>query len=125
MSDEPRISEAEWIVMKVVWAEGAATANKIVEQLAQTQPWKPKTIRTLIGRLAAKGIVTYNKVGREYVYRPAVSEDACLREETRSFLQRAGAAALTPILAAFIEEQTLSAEEIEELKAILDKKGGE
>lgn len=124
MSNKPRISEAEWAVMKVLWCESPITANRIIATLAEAKPWKPKTVRTLINRLLSKGVIIFDKHGREYLYRPVVSEADCLQTETRSVIQKAGAKALKPILAAFIEEQALSEEDIRELRGILDKKEG-
>ena len=45
-----------------------------------------------------------------------------MRQEAQSLLSRAGAAALKPMLAAFLAEQKLSDREIEELRQILDQK---
>ena len=125
MAEKPKISDAEWAVMNVLWEKSPVTANEIVAKLEQSRSWNPKTIRTLINRLVNKGVVAYEKAGRQHLYRPAVSRDECLRKETQSFFRRAGAAAIKPMLAAFIEEEELSSEEIQELKDILEKKGGE
>lgn len=124
MNDKPKISAAEWEVMKILWAKSPATANEVVEALRPKTSWKPKTIKTLINRLVSKGAVGFEKNGREYHYSPQITEDECIKAETTSFLQRAGKAAVKPMLAAFIEEQQLSNDDIAELKQILDKKGG-
>ncbi len=124
MTNKPKISEAEWQVMKVLWRKSPATANEVVDQLSDTTDWNPKTVKTLINRLVSKGAISFEKDGRQYKYSPVLSEDECVRAETSSFLQRAGAAAVKPMLAAFIEEQELSDDDIAELKRILDKKGG-
>jgi BlaI family transcriptional regulator, penicillinase repressor len=118
----PRISEAEWVVMKRLWAASPATANTVVESLAGETDWNPKTIRTLLTRLVQKKALGYKKDGREYLYYPLVKEDACVRAESRSFLQRVYGGALKPMLAAFLESENLSADEIAELKRILDQK---
>jgi len=125
MEIRPKISEAEWAVMKVLWDKSAATANEVVEALSDTSSWKPKTIRTLINRLVAKEAVGFEKNGRVYRYYPLVTQVQCVHAETISFLSRAGGTALKPMLAAFIEEQQLSAEDVAELKQILEKKGTE
>jgi len=123
MKDTPKISDAEWQVMKVLWQKSPVTANYIVEKLTAQTEWMPKTIRTLISRLTAKNAVGFDKTGRQYMYYPLLSEEECVRQETRSFMSRVRTAALKPMLAAFLEEENLSKEEIEELKCILDKKG--
>ena len=123
MENRPKISDAEWHVMKVLWEKSPVTANEIVEKLAAETDWKPKTIRTLISRLTAKDAIGFDKTGRQYMYFPVLSEEECVRQETRSFMSRIRTGALKPMLAAFLEEENLSQEEIDELKCILDKKG--
>jgi BlaI family penicillinase repressor len=123
MENRPKISDAEWQVMKVLWEKSPVSANDIVEKLGSETSWKPKTIRTLISRLAAKDAIAYNKDARQYMYYPLLCEEECVRQETRSFMSRVRATALKPMLAAFMEDENLSQEDIEELKSILDKKG--
>lgn len=121
MSTMPKITEAEWTVMKVFWQKSPRTANQAVEQLSDTG-WNPKTIRTLINRLQKKKALDFEKDGRRHRYFPLVAEHECVRQEAQSLLSRAGAAALKPMLAAFLQEQKLSSKEIEELKQILNQK---
>ena len=59
MSDLPQISEAEYEVMKIVWKHAPINTNEITEKLLQSTSWSPKTIQTLIKRLATKGVLTY------------------------------------------------------------------
>lgn len=121
MNTMPKITEAEWTVMKVFWKKAPRTANEVVKAL-DNSGWNPKTIRTLINRLQKKNALSFEKDGREHLYFPLVKEHECVRQEAQSLLSRAGTAALKPMLAAFIEEQSLTAKEIDELKQILDQK---
>ena len=43
MSQLPRISEAEWEIMKICWARSPITAQDIIDTLAVTDAWHPKT----------------------------------------------------------------------------------
>jgi BlaI family penicillinase repressor len=122
MKAMPRISESEWSVMHALWEAGEATANEVVERLSDSTTWKPKTVKTLINRLVQKKAVGFEKKGREYLYRPLVNEEECKRAESRSFLERVYGGATKPMLAAFLETERLSADEISELKRILDDK---
>ncbi len=123
MKTVPKISESEWLVMQVLWSKGPLTANEVVEELVKKTKWKPKTIKTLISRLMSKKAVTFHKEGRMYRYYPAVSEGKCVHTETRSFLRRVYRGATRPMLAAFLEDAELSAEDVKEFKKILDQKG--
>ncbi|MHC4165448.1 MAG: BlaI/MecI/CopY family transcriptional regulator [Planctomycetota bacterium] len=119
MKKTPRISEAEWQVMKVLWKTSPRTANDIVEELTGRTHWKRETIRTLINRLVGKKVLKFEKKGRQYHYSPRVTEAECIRAETESFVKRFGTGSIEPMLAAFVEEEELPAEKIARLRQIL------
>jgi BlaI family penicillinase repressor len=119
----PRISDAEWLVMQVLWSTPGATADDVVEALGGRVTWSSRTIRTLINRLLQKKALKYEKEGRKYRYFPAVNQEHCIRQERRSFVQRVYGGTIAPMLAAFIDDAELSAEDIKELKRMLDQKG--
>jgi BlaI family penicillinase repressor len=123
MKKSPRISDAEWMVMQVLWSKPGLTADEVVATLKGKVAWNDRTIRTLINRLLQKKALAYEKEGRKYRYRPAVSQEQCVRQERRSFIRRVYGGTVKPMLAAFIEDARLSPEEIEELKRMLDRKG--
>jgi BlaI family penicillinase repressor len=123
MKSLPRISEAEWLVMTVLWSDGPLTANEVVGELARKTEWKPKTIKTLIHRLLKKKAIRFEREGRGYRYYPAVSENECVRQERTSFARRVYGGAMKPMLAEFLEDADLSAEDIADLKKILEQKG--
>jgi BlaI family penicillinase repressor len=125
MKKLPKISESEWLVMRVLWSKSPLTANEVVEKLTGKTKWKPKTIKTLITRLTKKKALKFKKEGRKYRYYPAVSKDECVHMERRSFVRRVYGGTSRPMLAAFLEDAELSAEDIAELKKILEQKAEE
>jgi BlaI family penicillinase repressor len=122
MGQPPTISNAEWLVMKVIWAKSSATAAEVVEALEGETAWKPKTIMTLLNRLAKKGALRFKKEGRAYRYFPVIGEAETIKAESRSFVERVYGGALTPMLVSFLEEAELSQEEIGDLKRLLDRR---
>ena len=124
MSSIPKVSEAEWQVMNVLWEQSPLTVKEIVAMLSKRTDWHLETIRTLVNRLEKKGAIGYEKQGRRYHYFPRLNRTQCVQLEAESVLSRTGTAVLKPILAAFIEQEDLSAEEIDELRQILEKKKG-
>jgi len=121
MKKTPKISEAEWEVMKVLWNDSPVTANDVVRVLSGKTPWKRETIRTLINRLVQKKAVGFEKKGRQYHYFPLVTESECIKAEARSFLKRLGGGSIEPMLTAFVEEEHLSAEQLARLRKMLKK----
>ena len=116
----PQISEAEWVVMKVLWAHSPRTTNQVVEALADQTDWKPKTIHTLLSRLVRKEALAFQRQGRLYEFRPLVTAEDCQHDAARSFLARFFDGELAPLLAHFVEREKLSAPEVERLKRILE-----
>jgi len=118
----PRISDAEWLVMQVLWSRPGLTADEVVEALKGKVAWSARTIRTLLNRLLQKKALKYEKEGRKYRYFPTVNQEQYIRQERRSFVQRVYGGTIAPMLAAFIDDAKLSPEDIEELKRMLDRK---
>jgi len=118
----PKISDAEWTVLKIVWQLKAPTARDVVEQLKDDSDWKPKTIHTLLGRLVQKGALATEKPEREYVFKPLVTERECRQSASRSFLEKVFDGEIAPFLSCFLERKKLTRKQIDELKAILEEK---
>ena len=123
MKKAPRISETEWEVMKVVWAQAPCSAGQIIEALTRRDPtWHPKTVRAFLNRLVRKGALGFKKEGRAYFYRAVVKEEDCVSAASASFLERVFGGSLMPMLAHFVERKKLSEEEIHELRRLLKNK---
>jgi BlaI family transcriptional regulator, penicillinase repressor len=122
MNEAMKITEAEWIVCQVVWSRSPLTANEIVDNLAGSTQWNPRTIKTLLNRLVKKQVLGFESHGREYLYFPRLEKEECVRIHTESFVKRVFDGAAGAMLATFLKDRQLSAKEIAELKAILDKK---
>jgi BlaI family penicillinase repressor len=122
MSGVPKISQAEWWVMKTLWSESPLTANEIVAELTEKTEWKPKTIKTLIHRLLRKGAVHFEKEGAQYKYYPVVSKAECVRAERRCFVRRVYGGEMKPVLEDFLKEAELSEENGNHFKQILEEK---
>jgi BlaI family penicillinase repressor len=123
MPNSPRISEAEWEIMKTLWKRAPQTANELAERLAPKNHWSPCTVKTLINRLVAKGILGRAKQGRAFLFRPLVKEADCVLAATESFLDRVFDGSLNPLLARLVEQRKLTRKQIDELKRILEEKG--
>ncbi|HBP64698.1 MAG TPA: CopY/TcrY family copper transport repressor [Desulfosporosinus sp.] len=122
MKSTPQISDAEWVVMKVLWNESPLGSSDVINELKDTTDWKPKTIKTLLSRLVIKNALSYEVGSRGYLYYPLVPENECAKEEAKSFLSRVYNGSLNLLVKNFIENKELSSEEIVELKKLLEDK---
>ena len=109
--------------MKVLWAKAPCSAGEIIQTLASADPtWHPKTVKTYLTRLVRKKALGFRKEGRGYLYRPLVAETECVSAASESFLERVFGGSLKPMLAHFVEHKKLSANEIRELRDLLEER---
>lgn len=120
MNDMPKISEAEYEIMKAVWKNAPISTNEVVE-LFEGGNWSPKTVQTLLARLVKKGALGYEKRGRVFVYSPLIDEEEYRREESSSFLKKFYNGALNSMVLNFIDGDKLSPDDIDELTRTLEK----
>jgi len=122
MPSLPNISESEWSVMEALWESSHQTASELTKTLRPTMNWAENTVRTLLTRLIDKGAVkTSENDSGTRTYLPAVKREACVRAEGESFMQRIFGGAAKPLLVHFARNSKLTAEEVRELKKILDQ----
>lgn len=122
MKNLPRISEAEYQVMEIVWKNFPISTNEVVEILAQKTEWSPKTIQTLLTRLTKKGALSYEKKSRSFIYSPNVKKEDYINQESKSFLNRFYNGTLNSMVLNFLEQNKLNEDDIEELREILNNK---
>ncbi|MFB5675184.1 penicillinase repressor BlaI [Paenibacillus terreus] len=118
----PRISEAEWEVMNVLWEKAPRTASEVIHALQEKTDWKPKTIRTLLDRLVKKEVVGVNQSYKVYAFIPLYTQNECQIAEAKSFLNRIYGGTMKSMLVQFFEEQSITEEEMNELRTILQEK---
>lgn len=116
------ISDAEWLVMQIVWKNKSVTAAEVIEQLSTQARWSHRTIRTLLARLVEKGALSTVAEGKKYLYRAAVSRSRCVKEESRSFLKRVFGGDATELLIHFANDAGISPDKLDELKQLLNEK---
>lgn len=118
-----RLSSSEWNLMEYLWDESPRTITQLVHALEPETGWAKATIITMLSRLEAKGAVSWQTAGRARQYSPAVTHEAASAAETRSFLDKVYHGSVGLLVNAMAEENALSAEDIDELYAILRKAG--
>lgn len=115
-----QISEAESVVMDVLWQRGSCAAEDVVAALAKTQHWQEATIKTLLNRLLKKGAIAAKKDGRRYLYSPMLRREDWVLGESQGLLERLFDGRVAPLVAHFSQQQKLSRKDIAELRKLLD-----
>ena len=116
-----QISEAESIVMDVLWRQQPLAAEDVVAALAESQQWQEATIKTLLNRLLKKGAIKAGKDGRRYLYTPVLQRQAWMLGESQGLLERLFDGRVAPLVAHFSEHRKLSRKDIADLRKLLEE----
>jgi predicted transcriptional regulator len=115
------ISDAESVVMQVLWQRHPLAADEIIAALAQEQRWQEATIKTLLNRLLKKGAIAADQDGRRYRYSPVLQREAWLRTQSAGLLDRLFGGQVAPLVAHFSQHRKLSPHDIAELKRLIEE----
>lgn len=121
MKNIPRISEAEWTVLSVLWRRSPLTAAQVFAELGD-RTWKLNTVRTFLARLEKKGVMRADDSPEGKLFSPKAAREACVRDASQSFLDRVFEGATASLLVHFVESKRLTEDDLAELESILAQK---
>ena len=114
----PKIGESEWYVLKALWEKAPMSGNDIVKAVSAHTDWSQSTILTMLRRLVKKKAVGVEQQS-VMMYVPLLSENDVVRMETELFLKRVYKGSVNLLVKGFLENGSLSEQEIDELKALI------
>ena len=113
-----RISDSELEVMKILWrADDALSVTDIRETLQKERGWEATTVKTLIGRLLAKGVISQEK-RKVFYYSPLIGEEEYNAWATDSLIRRLYNGSARELVAALVRSEGLTQQDIEELRTM-------
>ena len=116
------LTEAEWDIIEVVWEHEPCAAPTVQEELVARKKWTYSTVKTLMDRMVAKGLLTTERIRNLILYRTAIRRQDAQRGELLRTVKRAFGGAFTPMMQFMLESDTLSPKELDELQDIIQKK---
>ncbi|MEM9413257.1 MAG: BlaI/MecI/CopY family transcriptional regulator [Planctomycetota bacterium] len=111
----PNLGPLENEVMQVIWRRGSASAENIRTALAGKHELKDSTVRTILRRLEAKGVLTHTVEGRTFVYEPRKGVDNVVSDAVQQVADRFCKGSLSNLLLGMANDSRISAEELREL----------
>ena len=117
-----QLSDAEWIVMNLIWDSQPTEAADVITALGSDNDWSDATVKTMLHRLVKKGALNTEQVGKRYRYTAAVERRACVGKATRSFLDRVFGGDAAPALLHLVKASKLSEDDLAQLRELLNTK---
>ena len=115
--DNLRLAEGEYRFACIVWDNEPLPSGKLVELCRKQLGWKKSTTYTVLKKLVDRGVLRNENA----VVTAAVSKDEVLQVESRSLVERTFEGSLPSFLAHFMGGKTISDDEADALKAIIDQ----
>jgi BlaI family penicillinase repressor len=113
-------SDAEWKVLHALWRKHPANARELLESLHGDTGWAYTTLKTVLGRMLEKGLVSAEMRGNTAWYEPAVEQRRARKTALRSMIDRVFEGAAGPLLAHLVDHESLSPSERKRLATLLE-----
>jgi len=124
MGTMKKLPDAEFNIMKVVWAnEPPITTNIIMKQLGNEREWKVQTVISLMLRLVERGFIRTEKNGKERIYFPLISKEDYLKFETGDFMERFHGNSFASLVATLYDGNKIKDSDLDQLAKWLKEKG--
>jgi predicted transcriptional regulator len=112
----PTLGDLQHAIMAVLWARGEATTAEVHEALRAERGLAFTTIATMLRKMEDKGVVAHRAEGRQFVYRPTVSEEQVRRSMVGELLERLFEGDPKALVAHLVSEHEIDAGELAALR---------
>ncbi len=112
-------TKPELAILKLLWRSREMSARDIHGDIADEFGWSYSTVRTVLERMADKGLISKTPVDGVNIYAPQVGKVAMLSRMIADFSKRVLELDSTPATAFFADSKLLSDDELQELEAVL------
>ena len=119
-----QLSKSEWHIMELLW-QRPHTLMELVGELSGTVGWSKSTVATMVRRMDAKGIITYEQRDNAKLFRPALTREEASLSESREMLDRAYHGSVGLLVNALFQAGELTQSDLDELYAVLEEARGE
>lgn len=123
MSKLPRPTDAELAILRVLWSRGASTVRDVHDVLSRERPTAYTTALKLLQIMTEKGLVRRDDSDRTHVYEARLSQEQTQRQLVRDLLDRAFGGSASQLVMQALASRRASAEELSEIRKLLDAKG--
>jgi BlaI family penicillinase repressor len=115
-SDQSKpITALQKAILDFIWSKGSATSDQIREGIAAEHPLKESSVRTLLRRLEARGILAHSLDGKTFVYRATSAPRGLAARAVLQVIERFCNGSVDQFLTGMVDEKVLSVQQLERL----------
>ena len=121
MNESISLNNSEWCIMEALWQKQPKTLMQLVHEMKEKQGWSKSTTNTMLRRMQEKDYIRYEDGEKARLYFTNIKRETVVLKETESFLKRTYGGSLGMLVNTFVENHSLTRQDIEELQEILHK----
>lgn len=114
-----KLFDSELKVMELLWREGELSAKELAERLMEQVGWSKTTTYTVIKKCVDKGAVS--RIEPNFICRAEITREQAQEYETEELINRMYDGSADKLVASLLGNRRLSAEEIENLKKLVEE----
>lgn len=115
------LTEAELRIMNVLWTQGSATVQQVLDSLKTKPALAYNSVLTTIRVLETKGYVKHVKEGRLHIYMPMVGRNEATRFEIRHLVNRFFRNSHKDLILNILEDDSIDSDELKRLRKMLEE----
>jgi BlaI family transcriptional regulator, penicillinase repressor len=113
------LGDLQHAIMKVLWQRSEATVAEVHHALYDDRSLAPTTIATMLRKMEDKGVVAHRVDGRQFVYRPTVSEPEVRTSMVSELIDRLFSGDAAALVSHLVADRAIDGDELERLRALL------
>src|SRR3982751_4701086 len=121
MRDQPRPTDAELDILRVLWTRGASTVREVHEELIRTKPVGYTTTLKFMQIMAEKGLVRRNEEQRAHLYEAMVPRESTQRQLVGELLDRAFGGSASQLVMQALSAKKATSADIAQIRQMLDQ----
>lgn len=114
------LGDLQLAIMRVLWRTSEATVAEVHQHLQAERSLALTTIATMLSKMEKKGVVAHRTEGRQFVYRPLVSEAEVHRSMVSELTDRLFQGNAAALVSHLLTEQEIDREELARIQELLD-----
>ncbi|HUW20215.1 MAG TPA: BlaI/MecI/CopY family transcriptional regulator [Sedimentisphaerales bacterium] len=118
------LTDAEWAIFEAVWDNQPCAAPTVQEVLQDRKNWTYSTVKTMMDRMVAKGLLRTERIRNLILYRSVITKRDAQKGEIMRTVKRAFDGALTPMMQFLLDSNSLSERQLSELEVLIKKRRG-
>lgn len=115
--ETPKVFESEYRFCLILWDHEPVTGRELVRLCREQLDWKQSTTYTVIKRLSERGVLK----NENSVITSLVSKEQVQQAEIDELVEKKFEGSLPAFIAAFTKHQRMTAAEIDEIQAMIDR----